>query len=151
LVPLAAVAVAYLPVAEPAGEAGVATPLHGVGLAVRRTLAVLVPTIMVLAIAGLALPDVASWSFAWVLPGLGLAAASLALATFVRVPVAVGGMAVVWLMVLTGSRVRRIRGPIVEAAVFEAPGQLVSLAVVLVAAAVIVGRRDRFETVEVTW
>jgi hypothetical protein len=151
LVPLAAVAVAYLPVAEPAGEAGVAAPLHGAGLALRRTLAVLVPTIVVLALVGLALPVVGSWSFAWVLPGLGLAAASVALATFVRVPVAVGATAVLWLMVLMGSRARGVRGPIAEAAVFELPGQLVSVAVVLLAAAVIVGRRDRFETVEVTW
>lgn len=151
LVPLGAVALAFLPLAEPAGEAGIAAPLHGAGLALRRAVAVLAPTMVLLLIAGLALPDLAEGSFSWVLPGLGLAVASLALATFVRVPVAIGAMAVTWLVVLTASRAGAVRRPIVEAAVFQASGQLVSVAVVLVAAAVIASRRDRFSTVEVSW
>jgi hypothetical protein len=151
LVPLGAVALAFLPLAEPAGEAGVATPMHGAGLALRRAIAVLAPTMVLLGAAGLALPELAAGSFRWVLPGLGLAVGSLALATFVRVPVAIAAMAGLWLAVLGASRVGPVRRPIVDAAVFQAPGQLASVTVVLVAAAVIAGRRDRFDTVEVSW
>jgi hypothetical protein len=152
IVPLVAVALGFLPVAEPAGEAAVATPVHGVDLVVRRTLAVLVPTIALLSIVGLAVPDLAGLGFAWVLPGLGLAAAALALSTFVRVPLAVGGLAGVWfLLLMIGERVDGVREPLGDTPIFGAAGQLVSLAVLAGAIVVLVARRDRFATMEVSW
>ncbi|HET6664139.1 MAG TPA: hypothetical protein VFG94_07770 [Acidimicrobiales bacterium] len=151
LVPLGAVALAFLPIAEPAGEAGVAAPMHGAGLALRRTVAVLAPTMVLLAVAGLALPDLAGPGFTWVLPGLGLAVAALALSTFLRVPVAVGTMAVVWLLALYASRMRSARLPIGEIVVFRPVGQVVSAAVIAAAVLTLIARRDRFDTVEVSW
>jgi hypothetical protein len=139
-------------VAEPAGEVAVATPMHGADLVVRRTVAVLVPTLALLSIAAVAVPDLAGLGFAWVLPGLALAAATLALSTFVRVPVAAGGLIGAWFVLLaTASRLQSARDALDDSAIFGPAGQLVSLVVVAMALTVLVARRDRFDTMEVTW
>lgn len=150
LAPLAAVAAAFAPAADPAGEAGVATPMHGAGLMVRRAVAVLAVTFTVLGVAALALPDLGPRSAAWVLPGLALALGALALSTWLRVEVAVSALAAAWLMAVwslywAGGH----DGPVVDTATFTAVGQLTSLIVAVVAAALVVVRRDRFATLEV--
>ncbi len=152
LVPLGAVLLAFLPTEEPGGEAAAATPMYGATLVMRRVLAVLLPTFVILAVAGLAQPNLASGGALWVLPGLALVLGSLAMATFVRVTVAAGTLAVAWLTVLSSASVldgRRV--PLAHTAVFEAGGQSAALALALVAAAAVYARRDRFSTMEVSW
>ena len=110
LVPLAAVAASFAPAADPAGEAGVGTPLHGAGLVLRRAGAVLAVTFGLLGVAALALPDLGPAAAAWVLPALALTLGSLALGTWLRVEVAVGHAR------------RRLAGDGVGAVVVRRPG-----------------------------
>lgn len=152
LVPLGAVLLAFFPTEEPGGEAAAATPMFGAALVMRRVLAVLVPTFAILAVVGLAQPDLAGGGALWVLPGLALVLGSLALATFVRVSIAAGVLAVAWLTVVTSVSVldgRRVA--LAHTAVFEAAGQSAALALALLATAALYARRDHFSTMEVTW
>lgn len=151
LVPLAGVALAFVPIADPGGEAGVATPLHGPGLALRRTIAVLVPTVAILTVAGLLVPGLAGWSVVWILPGLALSTTSLAVSTYVRVPVAVGVSVGIWFGVVSASRLMAPGVRVVELDLFQPAGQLACLVAIAGAGAVVVARRDRFATLEVTW
>lgn len=152
LVPLGAVALAFLPIEEPGGEAAAATPLFGAALVIRRSLAVLVPTFAILAIAGLAQPDRADGGAVWILPGLALTLGSLALATYVRVASATIALAMGWAILVTSvSGLDGRRVPIAETQVFSPLGQVVALAVIFTAAGTLYLRRDRFSTMEVTW
>ncbi|MGQ0434091.1 MAG: zf-HC2 domain-containing protein [Microthrixaceae bacterium] len=152
LVPLGSVALAFLPTEEPGGEAATATPLFGVSLMLRRSLAILAPTFAILAIAGLAQPDLTAGGALWVLPGLALALGSMALATYVRVTSATVALAVGWVSLLASVSLfdgRRV--PIADTMVFGLVGQSAALALVLVSAGGLYLRRDRFSTMEVTW
>lgn len=146
LAPLATVAAAFASSADPAGEAGVATPLHGAGLVVRRAVAVLGVTFVTLGLAALALPDLGPRAAAWVLPGLALALGALALATWVRIEVAVSILAATWMTVVWTVWLAGDRGPVVDTAAFAAAGQVASAAVAVVAAILVAVRRDRFAT-----
>lgn len=146
--PLAAVAVTFLAAADPAGEAGVSTPLHGFGLTLRRAVAVLVPTFVLLAGLGLVLPGYGA-AIGWILPGLALAIGSLALGTWLRVEVASSMLAFVWVALLSG--VRRIEGPdvaIADTMAFSAAGQATCLALAVIAVLVLVQRSERYNTLE---
>ena len=149
LVPLAAVASSFAPAADPAGEAGVATAVHGAGLVVRRAVAILGVTFGVLGAAALALPDLGSAAAAWVLPALALALSTLALGTWLRVEVAVGVLTGAWLLGvwsvwwLTGRDI-----PLADSATFAFTGQMTALAAAVVAATIAATRRDRFATLE---
>lgn len=150
LAPLGAVAASFAPANDPAGEAGVATPLHGAGLVVRRALAVLLVTFGALGAASLALPDLGLAAAGWVLPSLALALGALGLSTFVRIEVAVGALSGTWLLVVWTLRWFGARGLAYAASpAFSLAGQLTALAVALVAVALLVARRDRFATLEV--
>lgn len=152
LVPLGAVALTFLPAEEPGGEAATATPLAGAGLVLRRSVAVLAPTFVILALAGLAQPDLTAGGALWVLPGLALSVGSLALATYVRVTSATATMAVGWVALLVLVSLRDGRQiPVAETVAFGAVGQLTAAALVLVAIGALYLRRDRFSTLEVTW
>ena len=149
LTPLAAVYISFAPTREPGGEAGVATPLNGAGLVVRRTAVVLAVTLGVLAVGALALPSLDANAAAWVLPALALSLGALALATWISIEVAVVSLAVGWLAVLS---VASVAGPrtasIVDSATFSAVGQLFALVAVVVSLVVVVVRRDTFATSE---
>jgi len=149
LVPLAAVAATFAPAADPAGETGVATPLHGAGLALRRAALVIGTTVVMLALAALSVPGVGLESAAWVLPALALALGSLALGTWWRVEACVAGLAVAWL-VATASLwlVEARRLVLADTAVFNRSGQAAALVAVLVATAVLAARSDRYATLE---
>jgi hypothetical protein len=149
LAPLAAVAVAFAPGTDPAGEAGLATALHGVGLVVRRAVVVLGLTFAVLALAALALPDLDATAAAWVLPALALAVGSLALGTWLRVEVAVAALAGGWLLTVWSVWWIAGRGmALAESATFAPAGQSAALAAAAAAAAVVAVRRDRYATLE---
>lgn len=149
LAPLAMVFVAFAPAADPAGEAGVATPVHGVGLIVRRAIALLLTTCLVLGVAALTVPHVGWMAVAWVLPALALASAALAAATWVRIDGAVVTLGVLWLLGVSSARWLGGRtDPIATSPLFSAAGQAIALAVVLAAAFVLTARRDRYATME---
>jgi hypothetical protein len=151
LVPLAAVLVGFLPIGDPAGEAGRAAPVFGLGLALRRVVAVVAPAMLVVAAGSLATPGLGVTAFVWVLPGLALAVVALAASTFVRVGTAVAVLAAAWsISMVVGSLGDRQLAASGSAA-FGAGGQAAALVLAIAAAVVVARRRDRFSTLEVTW
>jgi hypothetical protein len=150
LLPLAAVALSFAPGTDPGTEAALATPVHGSGLLVRRTLAVLLVTFGSLAAAALALPDLDLTAAAWVLPALALSLGALGLGTWWRMEVAVTVMAAGWVSAV--SVLRWMAGQDLAYATspaFSAGGQLVALAVAMLAAATLFVRRERLALVGV--
>lgn len=146
--PLAAVGITFLATSDPAGEAGVTSPLQGFALTLRRAVAVLVPTFLVLAVLGLALPGYGG-AIQWILPALALSVGSLAVGTWLRVEVASVGLGVLWVATVTA--LRRIEGPdvaLAETAAFGPAGQLTCLALAVLAAVVVVQRSERYSTLE---
>lgn len=149
LVPLAAVAATFVPTADPAGETGVATPLHGAALALRRAALVIGTTVVMLGLAGRSIPGVGLEGAAWVLPALALAVGSLALGTWWRVEVCVSGLAVAWLAGIASLRLVEGRQLVLaDTALFHGSGQAAALAAALVATAVLAVRSDRYATLE---
>lgn len=151
LLPLGSVLLTFLPTEEPGGEVAAATPRFGAGLVLWRALAGLVPSFVVLALAGIALPDLVV-AARWLLPGLALAVGSLALSTYVRPVPAIAALAAGWVVLLASVQAldgRRVA--LAATAVFSPGGQLLATALSLVAAALLYVRRDRFSTLEVTW
>jgi hypothetical protein len=84
VVPVAGVALSYGAHADPLHEIAAATPSGGLRLVLTRTTAVLAVSLPLLTLAGLLLPaSGAPGAAAWLLPGLALTLASLALASYV--------------------------------------------------------------------
>ncbi|MFH9858305.1 zf-HC2 domain-containing protein [Streptomyces sp. NPDC017202] len=84
VVPVLGVALSYGPHADPVHEIAAASPGGGLRLLLTRTAAVLLVCLPVLTLAGLLLPGPgAPGAAAWLLPGLALTLASLALAGYV--------------------------------------------------------------------
>lgn len=139
LLPVAGVALAYGPAADPAYELAVASPYSVLRLVLLRSVAVVASTIALTALGGLLLAD-SGWSaVAWLLPALALAGATLALATRTTPVWAAAAVGTTWLAVVLGS-LRRSDG---ESAVFGPTGQLVALMVLAVAVVVLLGSRSR--------
>ncbi|MET8563375.1 zf-HC2 domain-containing protein [Streptomyces flaveolus] len=98
VVPVAGVALSYGPHADPLHEVTAATPGGGLRLALTRTVAVLAVSLPLLTLTGLLLPaSGAPAAAAWLLPGLALALASLALASLVGCRAAAGVTGGGWL------------------------------------------------------
>lgn len=149
LVPLVAVALTFAVATDPGGEAGVATPLHGAGLAIRRATAVLALAFVVLAAGALALPDLGSAPLGWILPAGALAVGSLAVGTWMRIELALAALAATWLANV--ALVRYLDGPerpFADTAPFTAAGQAVALALTVTAVIVLAVRADRYSTLE---
>jgi len=148
IAPLALIAVTFAPAANPGGEAASVAPLTGLGLVLRRAVAVLVAGLVVLAVAALALPSLGLANAAWLLPALGLSLGALALATWVRAEVATASLAGLWLVALWLARARLPGAVRVEdLAPLAAPGQIAGAALAVVAIVVLVVRRDEFASV----
>jgi hypothetical protein len=97
--PLAGVAVAFAGGLDPTREIGLAAPYSGLRLLLIRTAAVLAVTVPIVAAAGLALPGSRWLAAAWLLPTAGLTCAALALTARMTPVVAVGVVAMTWLLV----------------------------------------------------
>lgn len=141
LVPLAGVAAAYGPGIDPAHEIGVAAPMSGWHFLQLRTTAVLVVSVLLGGIASLALPQVGWLAIAWLLPGLAATALTIALATLVPSRWAAIGVAAVWLG-LVSRAARSLADPL---SVLAAPAQAACAVLLVVATAVTVVRRQRFD------
>jgi hypothetical protein len=149
LVPLAGVAVSFGPAPDPAGETALATPLHGAGLVLRRTAAVLATSGIVLAAGSLALPGLELRDAGWVLPAVGLTAAALALSTWMAPFSAVALAAAVWLATVQTTVVADHMGrPVAEGPLFGPPGQLTFAVVAALALAALRTRRARLSMLE---
>ncbi len=150
LIPLVMVAASFAPAADPAGEAGISTPVHGIGLVMRRALVVVGLSLIILGAASFALADLGSEAMAWVLPAIALASAALALGTWLRIEIAVGVLGGGWLLALWSAW--WLTGPgstLADTPIFSSIGQLTALVAAVAGLAVVATRRDRFSTMEV--
>jgi hypothetical protein len=141
MIPLASVAVAFAASSDPAGEASRAAPLNGVAVALRRAVAVLASSLVVLALGALALPHLAMTDAAWVLPALGLSLAALALGTRIRTEVAAGALGGGWL-VLVSTAVLVDRVEVSRVALLSSTGQVAFALVGVAAVATLYLRRE---------
>ncbi|MFF9067098.1 zf-HC2 domain-containing protein [Streptomyces sp. NPDC014891] len=114
VLPLAGVAVSYGRHADPMHEITAATPSGGLRLLLTRTAAVLVVCVPLLTAGGALLPPVAGLpgAAAWLLPGLALTLATLALGSFVGCRAAAATLGGGWLIAVTGP----LLGPVDTAA-----------------------------------
>lgn len=150
LVPLLGVALSFAGASDPSGEAGLAAPVFGVGLALRRGIAVLALAFVLLGVSALTVPGLGAAPMAWVLPAAALASLSLAASTWVRPELAVGALAAAWAVGLgTLQRLDGIDRPMVDAAPFTTTGQVLALAATAAAASVLWRRVDHLTTLEV--
>ena len=149
LVPLAGVAAAFWPGAEPGGEAGLAAPMATAGLLLRRVQAVVVASMLVLGAGAVALPHLDATAVAWLVPALLVTCGALAASTWVPPQWAVGLSASGWVTTLVLAW-RGLRGaPLAESALFAASGQMAMAAAAAVAVAVTFARRRHFAPLEV--
>ncbi|MEU2674008.1 zf-HC2 domain-containing protein [Streptomyces sp. NPDC007164] len=98
VLPLAGVGLSYGRHADPMHEITAATPSGGLRLLLTRTAAVLVVSIPALTLAGAALPASAGWpgAAAWLLPGLAMTLAALALGSYVGCRTGATSIAAAW-------------------------------------------------------
>ncbi|HZN13903.1 MAG TPA: hypothetical protein VFB78_06540 [Acidimicrobiales bacterium] len=148
LIPVGAVAIAFAAGAEPAGETALVAPIAGAGLVMRRAVAVVSASFVLLVAGSLALPHLALADAAWVLPALGLSLGALALATWVRVETAAVALGIGWLGALWGAALE-VRGheSVTELAPLAPAGQVACAALAVAAVAVLVVRRPTFATI----
>ena len=152
LLPLAGVATAFAPGLDPAAEVALVAPMRTFRLLLVRSVAVLGGTLMLTALAAVALPGPGWAAAAWLMPSLALVATTLALSTYVSAVTASVGIAVAWVSGVFASEVvaaggvaaLRVGGPIASAA-FHAGGQVTFCIVAVVAGAVLMTRRHVFE------
>jgi signal transduction histidine kinase len=141
VLPVAGVAAAYGPWADPSYELGTTTPFSGLRLLLLRTLAVLVVTTVVTAVGGALVPAGEISSFAWELPALALTFASLALATVVAPHVAGVAVGLLWFGTVAALEIRSAE----RFAAFRGPAQTAFFVVVVASAAAIAWRHERLD------
>ncbi|MFF3320684.1 zf-HC2 domain-containing protein [Streptomyces sp. NPDC002889] len=102
VVPLAGVGLSYGRHADPLYEVAASTPAGGLRLLLTRAAAVLAVSIPLLTAAGALLPAAADGpgAAAWLLPGLALTLAALALGSYVGCEVAAGALALGWMVLV---------------------------------------------------
>jgi hypothetical protein len=142
LLPLAGIAVAYGPGIDPTYEIGLAAPLRSFRLLLLRAATVLGTSTLLAAAASLMLPQLGWGAAAWLLPSLGLTAATLALATTVEPLRAIGITAGTWVAAVAVT----VAPPEPSSVLFAVGGQVAFATLALLAAAVVLVRRGRFES-----
>jgi hypothetical protein len=141
LLPVAGVAAAFGPGTDPSYEIVASAPMSSFRLLLIRAVTVLGTTVSLAGLASLALPGLGPLAAAWLLPALGLTAASLALATVVDPARAAGAVAAGWLLAVATSGVAGDD----RFAAFRGTGQLAAASVLTVAVLVLASRRDALE------
>ena len=146
LVPVLGVSMAYGPGSDPAHEITLAAPLSGFRLIMIRSATVVLCSVAVLALASLLTGAVPSLAFAWLLPSLGLTAASLALMTFTTPRRSGAVVAVGWMVAVIVAR-NSGGDPL---AAFAAAGQISMVLLFGVGLWIAHRRRDRFDLLVAT-
>lgn len=136
LLPLAGVAAAFGSIGDPGRELTASTPTPAFELLLVRSLAIVTVTTVVSAAA--ALPFPAGWdAAAWLLPALGLTAATLALSTWMAAHRAAVGLGMAWLGAAAVSwRANRVDPDVLERFVALRPAGQALFAVAAVAGAI---------------
>jgi hypothetical protein len=141
LLPVVGVAAAYGPSIDPTYEIGLASSMSSFRILLIRTTAVLITTLMLVALFAMGLSGLDWTPAAWLLPGLALTLSSLALATWVTPLWAAGFVSAFWIggVVLA----ERTSGPIQGALQAQAQGAFVVVG--LLAILILFTRRRAFE------
>lgn len=142
LLPLAGVALSFGPRLDPTYEMALVAPMHNFRLLMVRTVAVLVTSTALSALASLALPSFGLITLGWLLPALALTATGLAL---------MPGLGTLWapLLVGTGWTVAVVCGDALSGgtpAPFTEAGQLVAAVAAVVSSVALASMRDRFDS-----
>jgi hypothetical protein len=145
LLPLLGVALAFGPRSDPAHEIQLAMPMRGFRLVALRTVTVLVVSIVAVLPLSMTNEIVRPMAAAWLLPALATTSATVALMTRVATRVAAVAVGVTWIV---GALVVR-EAAADPLAAFGVAGQLVAIAVAVVAVSIAVFRRTRFDTLAV--
>ncbi|MFF8697250.1 zf-HC2 domain-containing protein [Streptomyces sp. NPDC015144] len=151
VLPLAGVALSYGRHADPMHEITAAAPSGGLRLLLTRTVAVLAVSVPVLTLAGAALPRSAGGPGAalWLLPGLAMTLAALALGSYVGCRAGAGAVAAVWAAVAVGPATTSPLAPAEAVRYFTGPGAQGCWAVgALVCAVLLALRRRSFDHLE---
>jgi hypothetical protein len=155
VVPVAGVALSYGPHADPMHEITAATPSAGLRLVLMRTAAVLAVSLPLLTLAGALLPSTdAPNAAAWLLPGLALTLASLALAGYVGLRAATAVTGGGWLCAVLGPVLAAPGGPTdalgprLSSYLGGAPAQGGWAAAAVLSAALLAARRPAFHFLE---
>lgn len=141
MLPLAGVAAAFGRGLDPAFEVAVAAPFSDVRLLLLRTAAVLPVTLALAGLAALTLPGFGWTAAAWLLPSLGLTAASLALSTWMAPARAFGAVTAAWLAFVIFNAV----GSGDRLAAFDAGAQVAFALLAVAAVAVLTLRHDHLD------
>jgi hypothetical protein len=141
LLPVGGVAAAYGPGVDPTYEVALSSPMRSYRLLLIRSTAVLASSVVLSAVAALALPAFDWRAVAWVLPSLALTLATLALSTWVRPLVAAGGVVLGWVFVSILSAYDHAD----RLVIFHASGQIACLVLVAVSVLALASRREALE------
>ena len=151
LLPLAGVALAYARTFDPVAEVAVAAPVSGIRLVVLRTIAVVGSTVLLALVASALLPDPGWAAVVWLLPAVGMAAATLALGTRIDLLRAAAGVAVAWLATTAASvwlsmgRGDDLQHAAQEVFAFRPAGQLLFTGMLAIALATVTARHHTFD------
>ncbi|MGH9123576.1 MAG: zf-HC2 domain-containing protein [Acidimicrobiales bacterium] len=140
LLVLAAVAAAFLPMFDPSHQVAVASPMSGVKLLLVRTVAAATAAVIPVVAAGFIVPGPGWLPAALLLPSLAICAVALAALTVVGPAPAAVAAGAVWL--LPAVVVATTHPPLV---LLQWHAQAVCAVVLLVAAGVVLVRRDRLD------
>ena len=140
VLPVAGVAAAYGPWADPMFETTQATPASGFRVLLLRSIAVLLAAAVVVGFAAIALPGPPLAAVAWVLPALALCSSSLMLATFLTLPRAAVLVTAAWLLL-----VAIVGFTTSVASIFSGSGQLAFFTVTVASSLVLTRRRRHLE------
>jgi hypothetical protein len=140
LLPVAGVALAYGPAADPAYELTVAAPYSVLRLVLLRSIAVVASTTVLTAAGGLLLAHDGWSAAAWLLPALALSAVTLVLSMRTTPTWAAAGVGTTWLGVVLVS----VRSSRDDLALFGAAGQTVALLLLVGAVVALLRFRTRF-------
>ncbi|MGW2182414.1 zf-HC2 domain-containing protein [Streptomyces sp. NPDC001732] len=154
VLPLAGVVVSYGRHTDPMHEIAAATPSGGLRLLLTRSAGVLGVSIPALTLAGAALPPSAGpGPAAWLLPGLAMTLAALALGSYVGCRTGASSVAAAWAVAVVlsaGASPPAVEAPVTEAArYFAGPAaQGAWAAAALLCAALLAARRRSFDHLE---
>lgn len=143
LLPLAGIATAYGPGADPSYEIALAAPIRSSRLLFVRAAAVLITSIVLAGVAALALPSIGWPAMAWLLPALALSLASLALAGTMEPVWASAGIGFGWILAILTVAV----GSTPAASLVGATAQLTWASLAVITLVVIAVRRDGYDVV----
>ena len=141
LLPVVATAASYAPRFDSASALMAATPYPSIRLLLLRVGAVAVASTVLAVFACAALPLGVAGTVTWLLPATALVAAVLALSTWLDAAAAAGICSAGWLTAVWTAGDGRAR----PLAIYDLSGQLASLALLAVAAAVLVRYRHRLD------